>query len=436
MLGGHISELQSTYTENRARDIGAILMESGDYKAAREKLDKLKNHKHLLRPRHPATTINVQTRASILGDHIYKGYVSMLNGPGGAGKSVFSLTMAISLAIGRDLLGLGDLKQRRALVLNNEDPQDEIERRLKAIMVAYRLDEKERDQVAENMWFQSGYHERIKLAAEDSELRLVIPTPLQCDLITFCQDNNIDALFLDPLVSIHDCGENDNNAMNAVVQILREVAEEGRVGIYIAHHSRKGGSADTPDDNARGASAITAGVRANYGLSRMTEKESAKFVLEDDQWAHMIRLDSGKRNYSPNAANAIWFELKNTPLDATDWETGESATEWVGVPVPAKLELVENTAEAWNLERVLKRIMMVQVKSPFTLSGQTLEDLQSALSDTNKPIKRTSMHKRMKYFPAKGESPRSVLISDTVYRCWSELGSHNTTVYHFEGKSP
>lgn len=40
-IASHIADLQKTYSENRARDIGAMLLESGDYETARKELDRI-----------------------------------------------------------------------------------------------------------------------------------------------------------------------------------------------------------------------------------------------------------------------------------------------------------------------------------------------------------------------------------------------------------
>lgn len=387
----------------------------------------------IIQPQHPNISAPVKTRAFLYSYFIIKGFISMLAAPGGVGKSIFFLVMACSLAIGRDLLGLGEVKQRRSLIINNEDTPDEIERRLKAIIVAYRLDREEQGLIAKNILFQSGYCEKLKVAFEEVESRSVSPTRMQGELISVCQEHSVNVLFIDPFVSIHDSNENDNNAMDAVIQILRVIAEEAEVGICLAHHSRKGASSETPDDNARGASAITAAVRSNQILSKMTEKESGKYVLEDGQWPHLIRLGSGKRNYSPSSGHAEWFELKNIAIDATDWETGEDSAEWVGVPVPVELKSTERKKTGWNLERVMKFILMGQVISPFTLSGAAMETLQSVLSDTGKRITSPdTMRRRMQYFPLRGEPARRVEISGTAYECWTEKGNNNATIYYYK----
>ena len=376
------------------------------------------------------TGVTVKSRPRLYGDHLLKGYLTLLNAPGGAGKSIFSVTMGCGLALGRDLLGLGEVKPRKVLILNNEDPSGELQLRLMAIAQAYGFSTDELNQLPKMLKFQSGYHNRLTLAAEFDGL--VSKTAIQGELINYCQANQIEALFLDPLVSLHDSPENDNVAMDKVIAILRVVAEEGGVGIYLVHHSKKGAKADTPDDSSRGASAIIAGVRANYGLAKMTRKEAEKFVLPETRWPQFIRLDSGKRNYAPNAAGADWFELKSIRLDVVDWETDKPVIEWVGVPVPAILELKDSSQGGWTLERVMGAIIPA-VESPFTKTGESREKLMELLSDNKKSISASTLDNRMKSFPAPGVEVKQVWVNETQYRCWAvqRAAKKNLTEYHY-----
>lgn len=374
--------------------------------------------------------IKAKSRPRLYGDHLLKGYITALNAPGGVGKSVFSMTMAAGLAVGRDLLGLGEVKPRKSLIINNEDGYNELELRLLGIAKAYRFTDEEKQLLPEMLKIQSGYHQQIKIAAHFENL--VGPTVIQDELIGYCRANDIEALFVDPLVSLHDSPENDNVAMDAVIAILRVIAEKAGVGIYLSHHSKKGAQADSPDDNSRGASAIINGVRANYGLAKMTRDESKKFVLPEDAWPHMIRLDSGKRNYAANAADADWFELKSYPLEVTHWETDEPVTEWVGVPVSAHLQPKDRNQDGWTLEKVMKAIIST-IESPFTKTGGSGEKLRLLLSDSDRPIGASTLNNRMKCFPGVTDPKRQVEVYGTRYWCWIEQNkaAQNRIEYHY-----
>jgi hypothetical protein len=376
------------------------------------------------------------SRPRLYGNHILKGYLTMLNGPGGVSKSVFTVSMAIGLAIGRDLLKIarGDpIKPRRVLMLNNEDCVNELTLRLEAAMQCYDLTEDERALVKENLKPQSGYIEQIRLASEN-ETGALVKTNLVEEIIDYCLANSIEAIYFDPLVSLHGSNENDNTVMDAVIAILREVAGGGGVGIYFAHHSRKGSSADSVDENARGATALVNAVRASYGLMGMTKKEAEKFVDvdESDRGAY-VRLDSGKTNYAPKATDAVWFELKSIAVTVADWETGKETTESVGVPVPVTLLPDEKTSgSAWPLFKVMDAVRKAGVTSPFVLTGENGEILSKALSNDDDPLKKTALHDRFRFFPDVGGEPRVVALPNENLRCWQTRGEKNRKKFHYE----
>ena len=57
-----------------------------------------------------------------------------ITGVPGVGKSTLTIEAALSVASGQDLLGLGVKERTRAWLFNNEDPQDELRRRVAAAM--------------------------------------------------------------------------------------------------------------------------------------------------------------------------------------------------------------------------------------------------------------------------------------------------------------
>jgi regulatory protein RepA len=59
--------------------------------------------------------------------------VGSIVSPGGLGKSYFALELAIQIAGGPDLLGLGKLKNGKVLYLPAEDPLEAISHRLYAL---------------------------------------------------------------------------------------------------------------------------------------------------------------------------------------------------------------------------------------------------------------------------------------------------------------
>jgi hypothetical protein len=375
----------------------------------------------------------LEARPRLYGDYLLRNYLTSLISPGGVGKSIFMMSMFIGLSIGRDLLELAELtRPRKILLLNNEDHEKEMELRIAAVCKQNRLTDAEEAMFADNFHWQSGYTEKIKLVTKHSDL--LMRTSVVKEIVDYCLRYEIDAISLDPLVSLHDAGENENVPMDEVVSVLRQICAEAHVGILFAHHARKGAEADTPDDNARGATSLIAGVRANYGLAKMTRDESKKFLLPEDSWMDMIRLDNGKRNYAPNARDATWFELKSTPLEVLNPETKEPQTEWAGVPIAADLQAKESVSGGWNLEEVMKAVFTAGLPSPFIKTGEHGEKLARHLSDTKTSLGHSALDKRMKVFPAPTDTPRTVEVWGNIYRVWTmrNRAESNRIEYHYE----
>jgi hypothetical protein len=382
--------------------------------------------------------IELKSRPRVYGDILLCGYLTLLNAPGGTGKSVLSLAIAVSMAIGRDLLELCDLrKPRKVLLINNEDPDEELQLRLSGILQHYRLTEIEERWLQQNLLIRSGYQERVRLVAKTENG--ILPTDELKDIIDQCQQEEIQAVFIDPFVSVHNCSENDNGEMEAVLAHLRTAAARGQAAMLLVHHSRKGSNSDTPDDNARGASAIVAGVRGNYFIARMRKEDAKLFVMQPDEYLMFFRLYGGKRNYAPPAGEGTWFELLNIPVTVTHWESLEETTDWVGVPVQRDLELAPKFEGSWTLQVVLTRVINDLMKtsalqSPLVLSGAKLERLQKILAEGDKEVTRNTVQNRLKTFPHPGDPAVDVLVHNTLYRCWSVRNpqKNGRIEYHYE----
>jgi hypothetical protein len=127
------------------------------------------------------------------------------------------------------------------------------------------------------------------------------------------QQLRIDVVCIDPLIKSHSIPENDNNAMDFVVELLADVAIELNCAIDTPHHVSKG----TPDpgnaDRGRGGGAFKDGARLVYTLAPMTEQEAKLFNVSPENRAFLIRLDRAKVNIAPPAA-AMWFRLVGVPI--------------------------------------------------------------------------------------------------------------------------
>ena len=94
----------------------------------------------ILRPFEPFDPAELPTREFLFGKHYQRRTVSGTVAPGGTGKSSLVMVESISMATGRDILGVGAPKERaRVWYHNGEDNTLELKRRLAAICQFYNI---------------------------------------------------------------------------------------------------------------------------------------------------------------------------------------------------------------------------------------------------------------------------------------------------------
>jgi hypothetical protein len=128
----------------------------------------------------------------------------------------------------------------------------------------------------------------------------------------------IDFVSLDPFIKLHSLGENDNNAMDFVTDLLVQIAIDCQVGVDAPHHTKKGQQTAGDADAGRGAGAKRDAGRLGYTLTKMTEEDAKAFGIPVEQCRLYVRLDSGKVNIAPPSSGATWFKLVGVQLDNGD----------------------------------------------------------------------------------------------------------------------
>ena len=272
-------------------------------------------------------------RPWVYGTELAKGVVSICGGTGGSAKSTKALTMAVAMASGRDLLDEHDtpeITRRRVLLINNEDEMNELHLRLAGVCQAFGL-----DMTSLDGWLHllSGVEGNIKIAALSGDD--IVETLANISLEEYLMEHGIEVLIVDPLVSLHDCNENDNTGMNAVMGIIKKLAVDASVAVLLVHHAKKGGGTDA-DENLRGASAIKDAARCLVRLGRMTPDQAEELGIPDEQRSWYVGQTDGKHNYSAATTAVKWFKIETIRLAAVN-EDGEPTSEVVAVLLPVDL---------------------------------------------------------------------------------------------------
>jgi hypothetical protein len=241
------------------------------------------------------------------------------------GKSALSLGIAVALAAGRPILGERVHHSVPVWLLNLEDPLDELNRRLAALLRLHALPDAA---VAGRLYLNSGRARRLTMAAADAEGGVAHPDRER--LIEAARALGIGALVVDPFVKSHRLDENSNAHMAAAATAWAEVAEATRAAVLLVHHVRKAGAAAAGAaadvDVTRGAKSVTDAARAAFLLSVMTAEEAqALSVPERERWRH-VRLDDAKANLAPRAETARWFRLESVSLgnSTADYPHGDT----------------------------------------------------------------------------------------------------------------
>lgn len=260
---------------------------------------------------------DLERRPWLFGGWAMKGIISMLVGPGGAGKSMVSIHAALAYAAGREWAGQKPLEPGGAWIWNNEDDLTELKRRVGGTAKHMGIDLKAIDGklfLGSGVKNKDGMDARRLVLARLDDRGEVVATPDVRDVIKIIRENGIKLFTVDPMVSIHFVNENDNGAMAKVMDILLTIATEGDCAVLVVHHTAKPGQNVQQAGNqyiSRGATSVPGASRLLLTVTQMSE-DDAKHVMGEDydekMRRHCIRIDTGKANMLEPGDDTIFLE--------------------------------------------------------------------------------------------------------------------------------
>jgi RecA-family ATPase len=319
----------------------------------------------VLRPFVPFDLAKLPPRQWLYGRHYQRGTVSATIAPGGFGKTTLCMVETVAMATGRNLLGEQPTERLRCWYHNGEDTLEELNRRLGAICLHYKIPQEEL-----RSWFfmTSGNEVPLRVAQGYSELK--IDEPLIKCITAEVKRNEIDVAVLDPLVTLHGVPEGDNSKMDHVIRIFAAIADSQECAVELAHHTRKlppgANGTDYVAADIRGATATRDAVRAARMLNQMTEKDAENTGIPEHERVAYFRVDRVKGNNSP-AAKAVWRRFVNVVLPNTDEVGVVVPWEFPGQGAPSEqMAAAEQAAEA----------MFMQLLIRFTLENRVASDRQ------------------------------------------------------------
>jgi hypothetical protein len=244
-------------------------------------------------------------RGWLLGNVFARGYVSSLYGDGGVGKTAVRYAQYLSLAAGRALTGEHVFQRCRVLVVSLEDDKKELQRRMWAARLHYNIGAAD----VRGWLFLAAPGKRIGKLMEPGQYGGATIGKMAEVLKAVIVKRQIDLVALDPFVKTHSVSENDNKQIDAVVELLTDLAIEHDVAVDVPHHTAKGPADPGNPNRGRGASANKDAGRLIYTLTTMSVEEGQGFGVDEAQRRSLVRMDSGKVNIAPPPHQAKWFRL-------------------------------------------------------------------------------------------------------------------------------
>jgi hypothetical protein len=186
---------------------------------------------------------NVQEVTWLVDQLIPENSVSFIAGDKGTTKSWLALETAMSVAMGRDVLGKYKVKQGNVLYLQLEDGLSIVAPRYHKLIRGYNSkpdQEKFKVYVGSEVKFDNvGIFEEIRAIIKDFKPILVV---------------------IDTLAQSHSGEENSAKEMSAVINRFKAIRDEFSSTVLIVHHVKKG--IDCTKKEMRGSSVIKAGAEA------------------------------------------------------------------------------------------------------------------------------------------------------------------------------
>ena len=245
-------------------------------------------------------------REYVIDQFLPKKIVAGLFAPGGSGKSMLTLTTAISVASGIPLFGMfGVLKPGRVVMISGEDDVEEIHRRLHRMTET--LSESQKMLVGQNL--------HILDLADRFELFTVKPSYGEAEMTDVPQaiarviEGKIgDAclIIVDPASRFRGGEENLAADTTRFVQALQYLRDRLQATIWLVHHVNKGARVNGANqNNARGSSALIDGLRLGYELNVIEASEVRKLYGDSVTGIELLSLRSIKSNYGRPAEPLI-----------------------------------------------------------------------------------------------------------------------------------
>ncbi len=259
--------------------------------------------------RDPST---IPPRPWLYGQHLIRKQISVTVAPGGVGKSSLTICEGLAMASGRDLLGDWTASDLNVWIYNLEDTRDEMNRRIIAAMQHHNVASEE---ISGRLFVDTGRERELSTAIQTREGVQIVKPEMEA-LAQEIEAREIDVLIIDPFVSSHQVGENDNGAIDLVAKEWARLADRCNCAIELVHHTRKTNGEEATTESGRGATALLAAARSGRVLNKMTESMKAEAGVKEDPSTYFA-VTRDKANLAPTAGR-VWRRLASVHLSSGD----------------------------------------------------------------------------------------------------------------------
>jgi hypothetical protein len=300
----------------------------------------------------PMDPASIPPREWLFGDILARRFVSVLVAPPGVGKSILTIEVAICAALKMSLGPFKAHEQTKVWLFNNEDPRDELNRRISAFLIATGADSQA---LAGNLFVDTGEERHLMVAKYDQHGN-VMRMPVVDRMIEHIERLGIGLLIVDPFIETHGVNENSNNDINVVARLYREIAQKTGCAVWLVHHTRKtpaGAVQSAPGDSdvGRGASALGGVARFTATLFNMSQQDAKALGIAEEDRHLYVRFDDGKANLKLKTGDGIWWRKASVSLDnARGFRPADSmgVLEWADM-APVMAASSEKQREQWAI---------------------------------------------------------------------------------------
>ena len=250
---------------------------------------------------------------------LIRGAITLFAAPPGTGKTAWSMQLAATYAMGSPFAGTIPVKPGKVLIINAEEPIDEMARRLRAACQGYEYDF---DEVSENVKFISGYDNPLLITKQSGSTREIIVDAKTDAIAAYCRESDVSLVIMDPIAEFGHGEENDNNAQKQFFQALRKMAADGNFALLAFAHTPKTTSwASRANMNmVRGAGSVVGVARFVFTMLKLPVDEAEAYGIDKAEAWRYTALDLAKGNMIKGDHPGIWQKKESIDLVTADGE--------------------------------------------------------------------------------------------------------------------